>query len=173
MIDLHNHLLPGIDDGAADIEASVALARLAVAEGITHLVCTPHIHPGRYENTPETIAAAKQRFVSALADAAIELQVAAAAEVRFGMELMLGIGQKQIPFLGEWEGRKVLLLEFPHGEIPFGAERLTQWRWSCWRRTALPFWPPMPTTPNIGRHCCMPESKPQPRLLVRPGPGRW
>jgi protein-tyrosine phosphatase len=127
MIDLHNHLLPGIDDGAADIDASLALARLAVAEGITHLVCTPHIHPGRYENTPDTIAAAKQRFVTALAEARIELQVATAAEVRFGMELMVGIGQQQIPFLGEWEGRRVLLLEFPHGEIPFGAERLTQW----------------------------------------------
>ncbi|WP_370657065.1 CpsB/CapC family capsule biosynthesis tyrosine phosphatase, partial [Klebsiella pneumoniae] len=46
MIDLHNHLLPGIDDGAEDISKSVELARLAVADGISHLVCTPHIHPG-------------------------------------------------------------------------------------------------------------------------------
>ena len=51
MIDLHNHLLPGIDDGAPDLEASLALARVAVQDGITHLVCTPHIHPGRYDNS--------------------------------------------------------------------------------------------------------------------------
>ena len=127
MIDLHNHLLPGIDDGAPDLEASLALARVAVRDGITHLVCTPHIHPGRYDNTPASIQAARDIFVSALQAENIALQVSAAAEVRFGMELMLGIGQGQIPFLGEWQGKKVLLLEFPHGEVPFGAERLTAW----------------------------------------------
>jgi protein-tyrosine phosphatase len=127
MIDLHNHLLPGIDDGAPDVETSLELARLAVAEGITHMVCTPHIHPGRYENTPQSIANALARFKEALAGAGIELQVAAAAEVRFGLELMAGVSAEKIPFLGEWEDHQVLLLEFPHGEIPFGAERLTQW----------------------------------------------
>lgn len=127
MIDLHNHLLPGIDDGAPDVEASLELARMAVVEGITHMVCTPHIHPGRYDNTPQSIAAALQQFREALASAGIELQVAAAAEVRFGLELMTGIAEDRIPFLGQWEGSKVMLLEFPHGEIPFGAERLTQW----------------------------------------------
>lgn len=127
MIDLHNHLLPGIDDGAPDLATALALARVAVQDGITHLVCTPHIHPGRYDNTPASIQAAQQLFVAALKDAGIALQVAAAAEVRFGMELMVGIGQGSIPFLGEWQGKQVLLLEFPHGEIPYGAERLTSW----------------------------------------------
>lgn len=127
MIDLHNHLLPGIDDGAHDLEASLALARVAVQDGITHLVCTPHIHPGRYDNTPASIQGAHASIVAALKAANIALQVAAAAEVRFGVELMVGIGQGTIPFLGEWQGSKVLLLEFPHGEIPFGAEQLTAW----------------------------------------------
>lgn len=127
MIDLHNHLLPGIDDGAPDLESALALARVAVQDGITHLVCTPHIHPGRYDNTPATIEAALAHFREGLDQHGIALKVAAAAEVRFGMELMVGINQNAIPFLGEWQGNKVLLLEFPHGEIPFGAERLTQW----------------------------------------------
>ena len=127
MIDLHNHLLPGIDDGAPDLQTALALARIAVADGITHLVCTPHIHPGRYDNTPATIQVAHRQFVAALKDAGIALQVATAAEVRFGAELMQGIAQSSIPFLGEWQGRKVLLLEFPHGEIPFAAERMTDW----------------------------------------------
>ena len=127
MIDLHNHLLPGIDDGAPDLSAALALARVAVQDGITHLVCTPHIHPGRYDNTPASIQAAQQLFVAALKEAGIALQVATAAEVRFGMELMVGIGQGNIPFLGEWQGKRVLLLEFPHSEIPYGAERLTSW----------------------------------------------
>ncbi|MGH8437375.1 MAG: tyrosine-protein phosphatase [Pseudomonas sp.] len=127
MIDLHNHLLPGIDDGAPDLEAALALARMAVQDGITHLVCTPHIHPGRYDNTPASIQAAQACFVTALKAENIPLKVAAAAEVRFGMELMIGVGQGTIPFLGEWQGKPVLLLEFPHGEIPFGAERLIGW----------------------------------------------
>ena len=127
MIDLHNHLLPGIDDGAPDLQTALALARIAVADGITHLVCTPHIHPGRYDNTPATIQVAHRQFVAALKDAGIALQVATAAEVRFGAELMQGIAQSSIPFLGEWQGRKVLLLEFPHGEIPFAAERMIDW----------------------------------------------
>lgn len=127
MIDLHNHLLPGIDDGAPDLETALQLARVAVQDGITHLVCTPHIHPGRYDNTPNSIAAARQQFADGLREAGIPLQIASAAEVRFGMELMVGIAQNAIPFLGEWQGKQVLLLEFPHGEIPFGAERLVSW----------------------------------------------
>ncbi len=127
MIDLHNHLLPGIDDGAPDLETALALARVAVQDGITHLVCTPHIHLGRYDNTPATIATAKAQFIAGLHRANISLQVASAAEVRFGMELMVGVGQNSIPFLGEWQGKRVLLLELPHGEVPFGAERLTGW----------------------------------------------
>lgn len=127
MIDLHNHLLPGIDDGAPDLDTALQLARVAVADGITHLVCTPHIHPGRYDNTHASIQGAHRQFVEGLQQAGIELQVAAAAEVRFGMELMVGIAQNAVPFLGQWQGKRVLLLEFPHGEIPFGAERLTAW----------------------------------------------
>jgi len=127
MIDLHNHLLPGIDDGSPDLATSLDLARIAVDEGISHMVCTPHIHPGRYDNSPSTIAPALAAFKKGLADAGIPLTVASAGEVRFGMELMVGVSQGVIPFLGEWEGNKVMLLEFPHGEIPFGAEKLTQW----------------------------------------------
>lgn len=127
MIDLHNHLLPAIDDGAPDLATSLALARIAVADGITHLVCTPHIHPGRYDNTPDSIRAAREQFVAALASEGIALQVATAAEVRFGAELMAGIAAGSIPFLGEWQGRPVLLLEFPHGDVPFAAERMTRW----------------------------------------------
>lgn len=127
MVDLHNHLLPGIDDGAPDLDASLALARMAVASGTTHLVCTPHIHPGRYDNTPASIGQALETFRAGLQAAGIALKVAAAAEVRFGVELMAGIAEGSVPFLGEWRGKNVLLLEFPHSEIPFGAERLTQW----------------------------------------------
>lgn len=127
MIDLHSHLLPGIDDGAPDLATALELAKIAVKDGITHMVCTPHIHPGRYDNTPASIAQALTELQQGLAEQQINLVISAAAEVRFGMELMLAVKQNSIPFLGEWQGKPVLLLEFPHGEIPFGAERLTAW----------------------------------------------
>lgn len=127
MIDLHNHLLPGIDDGSPDLETALELARMAVAGGITHMVCTPHIHPGRYDNTPATIAKALAEFRQGLSQHGINLKVSAAAEVRFGMEIMMNIASASVPFLGQWQGKNVMLLEFPHGEMPFGAEKLTQW----------------------------------------------
>jgi len=127
MIDVHNHLLPGIDDGAADMGAALRLAALAQAQGITHLICTPHIHPRRYDNTAASIEVALTQFRQALADAGIALQVAGAAEVRFGLEIMAGVADGSMPFLGQWDGQQVLLLEFPTNEVPFGAERLTAW----------------------------------------------
>ena len=42
MIDIHHHLLSGLDDGATSLDISLEMARIAVAEGITHVVCTPH-----------------------------------------------------------------------------------------------------------------------------------
>lgn len=127
MIDLHNHLLPGIDDGAPDLDSALQLARMAVADGITHMVCTPHIHPGRYDNSPQTIQPALQQLKQALHDNHIALQIAAGAEVRFGVELMAGVTSGSIPFIGHWQDQPVILLEFPHADIPLGAEKLTQW----------------------------------------------
>lgn len=52
MVDLHHHLLPGLDDGSPDLATSVAMARMAEADGITHIVCTPHANT-RYPFDPE------------------------------------------------------------------------------------------------------------------------
>jgi len=42
MVDLHHHLLPNLDDGSPDLATSIAMARMAAEDGITHVVCTPH-----------------------------------------------------------------------------------------------------------------------------------
>ena len=55
MIDLHYHLLPGIDDGAANLAEAFALARLSLAEGVNYIACTPHIFPGLYNNVGDDI----------------------------------------------------------------------------------------------------------------------
>ena len=51
MIDLHCHILSGIDDGAADLSVSIEMAKAFVADGVAVVACTPHILPGLYANS--------------------------------------------------------------------------------------------------------------------------
>ncbi|MGN7514137.1 MAG: tyrosine-protein phosphatase [Allomuricauda sp.] len=55
LVDIHNHLLPGIDDGAKTVDESLALLDGFAALGATNFICTPHIMHNHYDNTPETI----------------------------------------------------------------------------------------------------------------------
>jgi protein-tyrosine phosphatase len=55
MIDIHHHLLWGMDDGASNVETSVAMAKVAAADGISHIVCSPHAN-GTYVYEPQVIA---------------------------------------------------------------------------------------------------------------------
>jgi protein-tyrosine phosphatase len=47
MIDIHAHILPGVDDGAKNWDQTLQMARLAVEDGITIMVATPHLYKGR------------------------------------------------------------------------------------------------------------------------------
>lgn len=127
MIDLHCHYLPGIDDGARDIEQSITLARAAVANGITHAVVTPHIHVGRYQNNRSSILPVFQVFRETLIEKQIPLRVAFAAEVRIGNEIPNMILGKEIPFIGRWQGMDVLLLELPHHYVPPETDHFVKW----------------------------------------------
>lgn len=127
MIDLHCHYLPGVDDGAQTIDEALALARAAVADGITHAVMTPHVHVGVFENHAKNIALAVGHFRAALAQHGIPLAISAGGEVRIGSELIEMLATGDIPFLGQWRGQRVMLLEMPHGSVPVGAERFTAW----------------------------------------------
>lgn len=127
MIDLHCHLLPGIDDGPKELADSLALAKRSVENGITHAVVTPHITPGRYDNDTFSIRTAYQAFKSALLENDIQLNIGMAAEVRLGPEIFTLFEEERLPYLGEFEGRKVLLLEFPHDHIPPGSDKMVKW----------------------------------------------
>ncbi len=127
MIDIHCHLLPGIDDGPNDMQAAVSLARQAVADGVTHAVLTPHIHHGRWENTQSIIAKSVQAFRQALADEDVPLKLGSAAEVRIGPEILSMVPSGRIPFLGSWQGKKVMLLEMPHSHILPGTDKIIAW----------------------------------------------
>lgn len=127
MIDIHCHFLPGIDDGPSTIGETLDLARLAVANGITHTVTTPHIHAGRWDNNSSVIKTIGFDVKRALIENDIPLHLEVAAEVRIGIEIMDQINHRAIPFLGHWGDKKVMLLEMPHSHVPMGIERMVQW----------------------------------------------
>jgi protein-tyrosine phosphatase len=127
VIDLHCHLLPGIDDGPESLDEALEMARIAVTNGITEAHVTPHLHPGRWENDRAKIEAAVAAYRAALAAAGIPLKVGFAAEVRLDYEILPLIEADRVPFLGTLEGYRVMLLEFPHSHVPVGADKFVAW----------------------------------------------
>ncbi len=127
MIDLHCHLLPGIDDGPETLDEALEMARIAVANGIVEAHVTPHLHPGRWDNDLLKINAAVVSYRAALAQAGIPLEIGFAAEVRLDYEIVPLIEAGRVPFLGTLEGHQVMLLEFPHSHVPVGADKFVAW----------------------------------------------
>ena len=78
--DIHSHILPGIDDGAADVSASLKLIRGLMELGVTESVATPHVISDLYRNTPDSIAKALESLHRALEQEQLDFKVTAAAE---------------------------------------------------------------------------------------------
>ncbi len=115
MIDLHSHILPGIDDGSPDIATSLEMARIAVADGITVMACTPHIFPGVYDNSGRGIAAARDALAAALEAEGIPLQLMIGADVHIAPDLVAGLKGGRVPSLN---GSRYFLFEPPHDVLP-------------------------------------------------------
>src|SRR6476661_8837647 len=100
MIDLHCHLLPGIDDGSPDWETSLAMARMAVADGITDVACTPHVMPGVYSNSTANIRPILDELAEKLAAYDIELTLWMGADVHVDPDLAVKLRDGTVPTLG-------------------------------------------------------------------------
>jgi protein-tyrosine phosphatase len=115
MIDLHCHILPGIDDGAPDLETSLAMARIAVADGITITACTPHITPSVYDNTGPDILQRVSALQAEIDQAGIALQLTFGADAHIAFDMVDGLKSRRIPTLG---GSRYFLFEPPHHVAP-------------------------------------------------------
>ncbi len=115
MIDLHCHILPGIDDGAKSLEISLEMARLAVADGITITACTPHILPGVYHNTGSSIRSAVAQLGQAFEEAGIPLQLVTGADVHIAPDLVPQFVNGDALTLND---TRYFLLEPPHHILP-------------------------------------------------------
>lgn len=126
MIDIHAHIIPGIDDGPADIDEAQSLVQAAAAAGTTHIVATPHMNPAQYPNTLTSIAKAFARCKRVLEGCA-DIQLAVSAEVRVGADTVELVERGELPWIGRYEGNPVALIEFPHTGIPIEASNVVRW----------------------------------------------
>lgn len=115
MIDLHCHILPGIDDGAPDLETALAMARIAVADGITVTACTPHNHPGVYDNHGPAIKLAMVAFQRELDNAGISLRLICGSDVHIAEDLVEGLNSGRVASLND---SHYFLFEPPHHIAP-------------------------------------------------------
>lgn len=115
MLDLHCHILPGIDDGATDLEMALDMARIAAADGIRTIACTPHIYPGMYENNAPGIRTAIAALQAEFDRHGIPLCLVEGADVHLVPGLQEGLRSDRIPTIA---GSRYLLLEPPHHVAP-------------------------------------------------------
>jgi protein-tyrosine phosphatase len=144
MIDLHNHILYGQDDGAETLEESIRMCRISSQDGVRTIVATPHILPGIYENDRSTILSQVAELNSALKklnfqrspfrvknldsmtqlpdDLITELRILAGADVHFSSDLLERLERKEVVTVND-QGR-YLMVEFESQGIPYMAEEV-------------------------------------------------
>ena len=120
--DMHSHILPGIDDGAPDVEASVELVKGLMELGVTHSIATPHVISDMYRNTPETIGKALAELRSALEERGINYKVDAAAEYMMDAAFFEMIKNNE-PLLTIKDN--IILTEFSFGSIPDNPKQMS------------------------------------------------
>ena len=115
MIDLHCHLLPGIDDGAHDVDVALEMARMFVADGVTTVACTPHILPGVYHNTGPQILAATADLQATLDAEGIDLRLVSGCDAHVVPDFVTGLRSGHLLSLAN---SRYVLVEPPHHVAP-------------------------------------------------------
>jgi protein-tyrosine phosphatase len=121
MIDVHSHILPGIDDGARDLEEALEMARLAVADGIRVMVATPHLFKRKTVdleamNEKRIILEHLDRFRVRLAAEGIDLEILPGCDVPLSPEALSLLAENRVLTVND--GKRYLLLELPDFSIP-------------------------------------------------------
>lgn len=121
MIDIHSHILPGIDDGAKTINDSIEMAKTAVNEGITTIIATPHHKNNQFNNLKSSILIKVNDLNTVLKQENIPLTVLPGQEVRIYGEVIEDYYKEEILTLNH---TKYLFIEFPSSSVPRYSERL-------------------------------------------------
>lgn len=120
MIDLHCHILYGLDDGASDLNVSLEMARMLVDDGVEAVACTPHILPGLYHNDSDDIRAAVDRLRLALIQRDIRLDVVSGSDAHMTPDFVAKLKSGRILPLAD---SRYVLVEPPHHVAPARLEQ--------------------------------------------------
>ena len=112
--DIHSHLIPGIDDGAANIEASITMIKKFATLGFNKIITTPHTMCDYYKNTPEIILSGLEDVRKALKAQNIDIEINAASEYNLDDGLSKLIDDKQVLTMGD----NYVLFELPFMSEP-------------------------------------------------------
>jgi protein-tyrosine phosphatase len=115
MVDIHHHLLPGLDDGSTDLETSLAMARMAAADGITHITATPHAN-SRYPFDPVSNEELLQSIRNGLAKEGVSLTLGGGCDFHMSYDNIQDA--REHPRKYTLNGHEYLLIELPDFSIP-------------------------------------------------------
>jgi protein-tyrosine phosphatase len=121
LVDVHCHILPGIDDGAPDVAAALDLARKQAAGGVRVVAATPHVRPDHPRVRPGELAARCAALNACLADAAIGIEVIAGGEV--DLRWSRGASGEELALSSYGQRASDLLVETPYGPLDGSFER--------------------------------------------------
>lgn len=121
MIDIHSHILPGIDDGAQTLDDSIEMAVAAVDQGIKKIIATPHHRNGKYDNYKEDILTKVKELNDVLKERHIPLTVLPGQETRLHGEMLQDLRENDCLTLNK---TKYVFVEFPSGHVPRYAKQM-------------------------------------------------
>lgn len=101
VVDMHSHVLPGIDDGAQTVQDSIDLVKRMMAVGIKKIIATPHIMADYYKNTAETINGALEILKAKLVEENIDIIIEAAAEHYFDESFESRVDESRLMIMGD------------------------------------------------------------------------
>ena len=124
-IDIHSHLLPGIDDGCVDLEESMACIKRLKERGFAGSICTPHVWTNLYpQNIPQHIQAHTAKLQQELADRSIEYQLWSGGEVRLFEGAIEWFENHGVPTLAN---SRCVLTDYWNLKWPKWAKRIYEW----------------------------------------------
>jgi len=116
MIDIHNHILPGLDDGPDSPEKSIEMAKVAAADGIRVIVATPHTNNGIYQSSTEKILEGVKRLNRLLREGGVPLKVLPGADIHIDRNLIEALKAGNVMTVNN--NQRYIILELPDHGVP-------------------------------------------------------